>query len=499
MLRYKLERTATVVAVLLTILVVARPAGSQPAAIADPSGGVTEESVTTARQLADGLSAAFEHASEAVGPSVVPIFAEAVVSKQAGPPTLMLPHGLFGDDFFRRFFGAVPDGGAPRTVHSLGSGVVVSEDGYILTNNHVVDGASKLTVVLEDGSKHEARVVGTDPPSDLAVIQVDAEDLHPARLGDSEAIKVGQWVIAVGNPYQLLHTVTAGIISARGRSSIGLADYEDFIQTDASINPGNSGGALANLDGEVIGINTAISSPSGGNVGIGFAIPISMAHGIMEQLVENGSVSRGYLGLMPQDIDPALASALGLDTTRGVLVGDVPDEGPAAEAGMRRGDVILTYDGKTVDNSVHLRQLVADTAPGTTVTVGILRDGKEREIDIAVGHRPDEGQAATPHAAGSSGTREQLGLDLQTLTEDLARQLGVDLHQGALVTGTRPGGPADEAGVRRGDVIEELDRQPVTSAADFDRIAAKLEPGQEVAVLIHRGQSSRYMAMSVPE
>jgi serine protease Do len=282
----------------------------------------TAADLAKGRELAGQLSEVFESASKKLSPSVVPIFSEAEV-QVASPFGSGDPFGqLFGDDFMRRFFGT-PQGGQKRTVRGLGSGVIVSSDGYILTNNHVVHGADKLTVIVGDEKKYPAKVIGTDPQTDVALIKIDAKDLQAANLGNSDDVRVGQWVIAVGNPFQLLHTVTAGIISATGRSSVGLATYEDFMQTDASINPGNSGGALADLDGNVIGINTAISSPSGGSVGIGFAIPINMAKSVMEDLKSKGQVTRGYLAVIPQDIDDDLAKALKLKDTEGALIGDV--------------------------------------------------------------------------------------------------------------------------------------------------------------------------------
>ena len=293
--------------------------------------------------LLSQISEAFEEAAANVSSSVVSIFAEQTVQVQS-------PFGLpddafkdfFGDDFFKRFFGTPPSQEHKRTVQSLGSGVIVTKDGYILTNNHVVANAEKLSVIIGDKKNYEAKIIGTDPPTDVAVIKIDANDLPAAILGDSDKVKVGQWVIAVGNPFHLFHTVTHGIISAKGRSSVGLADYEDFFQTDASINPGNSGGALADTEGNVIGINTAIASPSGGNVGIGFAIPINMAKKVMDDLISRGEVTRGYIGLIPKDINDDLAKALKLSGTEGVLVGDVDRAGPAdKEKGRasRRGRV----------------------------------------------------------------------------------------------------------------------------------------------------------------
>src|SRR5688572_17463222 len=294
--------------------------------------GFAQSSASPGRSVAAQLSDAFESAADRVSPSVVPIYAEKTMEVSSEM-----------NDFFERYFGReLPDNDQSQTLRSVGSGVVAREGGYILTNNHVVDDAEKLTVVTDDGKRHTAKVIGTDPATDLAVIQVEnVKGLPVAQFGTSDNLRVGQWVIAVGNPFQLLHSVTAGIISARGRSSIGLAAYEDFIQTDASINPGNSGGALADLDGRVIGINTAIASNTGVGAGVGFAIPIDMAKQIMAELIDEGQVTRGYLALLPQDITEDLAKALKLKDTDGALVGGVTPGGPADKGGVERGDVIV--------------------------------------------------------------------------------------------------------------------------------------------------------------
>jgi serine protease Do len=350
------------------------PAG---AAQAQAQGQTQAPADVQARGALAAMSQAFETAAAKVSPSVVSIFAEQVVQAEGGQGLPDDPfRDFFGDQFFRRFFGDPGQGGSSRrTVRGLGSGVIVSRDGLILTNNHVVEKASKLSVVISDKKSYPAKVVGTDPQTDVAVIRIDAKDLPVAELGDSDTVKVGEWVLAVGNPFQLMHSVTAGIISAKGRSSVGLADYEDFIQTDASINPGNSGGALADLDGRIVGINTAITSPSGGSIGIGFAIPINMARRVMDELIEKGQVVRGYVGVTLQPIDENMAQALNLKGTDGALVGDVVPDGPADKAGIKRGDVVVAVNGAAVRDSTQVRNLVAAGQPGKAMTLSLLRDG----------------------------------------------------------------------------------------------------------------------------
>ena len=428
--------------------------------------------VAQARGALDAMSQAFETAAAKVSPSVVSIFAEQVV--QAGGRQGMPDdpfRDFFGDQFFRRFFGDPNQGGSGqrRTVRGLGSGVIVGRDGLILTNNHVVDKADRLSVVIGDKKSYTAKVIGTDPQTDVAVIRIDARDLPAAVLGDSDDVKVGEWVLAVGNPFQLMHTVTAGIISAKGRSSVGLADYEDFIQTDASINPGNSGGALADLDGRIVGINTAITSPSGGSIGIGFAIPINMARKVMDELVAKGQVVRGYVGVTLQPIDENMAQALKLKGTDGALVGDVVPDGPADKAGIKRGDVVVSVDGAAVPDSARVRNLVAEGPPGKTMTLGLFRNGTRIERTVTLAERPRErGGQAPKDERNSVPSQQKLGLDVQDLTPDIAQQLGYKNETGAIVAEVVPGSPADDAGLETGDLIQEINRVPVRTARDFE-------------------------------
>ena len=450
--------------------------------------------------IMEQISKAFEQASNDVSPAVVSIFAEQTVEVQSpfGMPDEAFKD-FFGEDLFRRFFGVPKTQEEKRTVRSLGSGVIVSKDGYILTNNHVVEKAEKLSVVVGDKKTYDAQVIGTDPPTDVAVIKIKAKDLPVASLGNSDDVRIGQWVIAVGNPFQLMHTVTAGIISAKGRSSVGLAEYEDFIQTDASINPGNSGGALADLEGHVVGINTAITSPSGGNIGIGFAIPINMARQVMSTLISEGKISRGYLALYPQDINEDLAKALHLKSTEGSLVADVTPDGPADKAGIKRGDVIVEFNGKKVEDSVELRNLVAQVSPGTTVEVVLNRDGKEMRINVRLGERPGgtEGGEPSLEKQPQEQMSRKLGLSIQTLTPDLADQLGYRNAKGVVITEVVTGSPADEAGLQRGDLILEVNRKRVQSTQDFENQIKNLKSGDVVALLVRRGNNTFFVAVNV--
>ncbi len=490
--------TVLVTVVVLTVLSTAvTPRGHH--AVAQATRATTD--VSNARTLADQFSQLFESAAQKVSPSVVPIFAEQVVTASSpfGGSDNMLQQ-FFGDDLFRRFFEMPSQGDQPkRTVRSLGSGVIVSEDGYILTNNHVVSGAEKLTVVTDDGKKFTAKVIGTDPQTDVAVIKIDGTNLPKANLGNSDNVSVGQWVIAVGNPFQLLHSVTAGIISAKGRSSIGLADYEDFIQTDASINPGNSGGALADLDGNVIGINTAISSPSGASAGVGFAIPIAMAQNVMNALINEGKVSRGYLALYPQDIDETMAKAMNLKGTQGALVGDVVAGGPSDKAGVKRGDVITEYDGKKIENSTELRNMVAQTAPRTTIDLTLLRNGRQEHVKVKLEERPaSRSEDTNQQQKAEPGKYQKMGLEIQNLTPDIARQLGYENAHGVIISNVEAGSPAEEAGLQRGDLIKEVDHSEVTTVEEFDKAVSRTEKNGTALFLVQRRDNTFFVAIQMP-
>jgi serine protease Do len=394
------------------------------------------------------------------------------------------------DPFFRDFFGdRLPRGQQPQRElqRALGSGVIVSADGYILTNHHVIDGAEDIKVDLNDNSTLEAKVVGSDQPSDLAVLKVNASHLPVLQPGDSERVRVGDVVLAIGNPLGVGQTVTMGIISAKGRSTgPGNGSFEDFLQTDAPINQGNSGGALVNTNGELIGINSQILTGSGGNIGIGFAIPSNMARSVMDQLIKGGKVRRGQLGIVVQKVTSDIAANLGIQETRGVIVSSVKSGSAAEKAGIKRGDVITAINGTAVNDPNTFRNKVASTQPGTEVTLTVLRDNREQELRATLGEFTPEGAKPGGDGEGGGGGDSEtgkLGVGVQPLTPDLASQLNLPTGtQGLVVMQVDPAGPAAEAGVQRGDVIEEVNRQPVRSAADLK--SALQRTGERAALLL---------------
>jgi serine protease Do len=399
----------------------------------------------------------------------------------------------FGDedpfnDFWRRFFGGpMPRG--PQRQRSLGSGFIIDADGSILTNNHVVENAQKIVVKLSDDQEFEAKVVGRDAKTDIAIIKITAKTaLTAASLGDSDHLDVGEWVVAIGNPFGLDSTVTSGIVSAKGRH-IGQGPYDNFIQTDASINPGNSGGPLINLRGEVIGINTAIFSRTGGNMGIGFAIPINLAKELLPQLRGKGKVTRGYLGVLIQKVTPEIAESLGMERGYGALVANVSKDGPADKAGVKVGDVIVEFDGKEVKDSVELPTIVARTPVDKKVRMKVLRDKKEVSLNVAVGELKDE------EVVASAPEKGELGMTVQKLTPQLAENLGLDKTDGVVVTAVEPGSAADEAGIRRGDVIVEVDRKPVRGVEEYRKAIAGSRKGRGVLFLVRRGESTLFLAL----
>ena len=406
---------------------------------------------------------------------------------------------FFNDPFFRRFFGEeerrlpVPK---ERREQGLGSGVIVSADGHIITNNHVVEKADEIKVLLPDKRTFKAKVIGTDPKTDVAIIKIDATNLPMLSWGDSSQLQVGELVLAVGNPFGLNQTVTMGIISAVGRAQMGIVDYEDFIQTDAAINPGNSGGALVNLKGELIGINSAIFSRTGGNMGIGFAIPSNMAKSVMNSLIKYGKVVRGWLGVSIQEINQDLAKEFGAADTNGALVADVLDDSPAAKAKLQRGDIITAYNRTPIKDPTHLRSMVADTPPETTVTVTVLRDKHIKDVKMTVGELPKEmAQASRSDSGSGRGDHALAGVTVEALPDRQGRQ-GRKESAGVLVSEVEPDSAADQAGLKTGDIIREINRKPVRTVQDFERLVNELEPKARALLLITRGNATVFLSVN---
>ena len=427
----------------------------------------------------------FADLAKALSPTVVHV--KVTTARQvSGGQRPQMPEGPWGE-LYRRFFQEMPR--QPEFRQGTGSGVIFRADGYILTNYHVVDGADQVLVTLNNEQEYQAHVVGRDPKTDLAVLRIQAPEALPvATLGDSDALQVGDWVVAIGNPFGLDHTVTAGIVSAKGRV-IGAGPYDDFIQTDASINPGNSGGPLLNMRGEVVGINTAIV-PNG--QGIGFAIPINTAKPVIPQLVSTGKVTRGYLGLNMQTLTPALTQTLKLSDRKGALVSEVTPGSPAAKAGLQRGDVIVTFDGKQVESAHDLATLVAATPVGKNVSVMILRDGNKQTVPLTVGRMPSDEVQEGKAESLKQGT---WGMQLQDVTPEVARHYGLKTDHGVLVADVHPGSRAAEAGLRPGDVLLEVNRQPVRSVADLQQVLAKAEEKTQFLLLVQREQGDFFVAL----
>jgi serine protease Do len=464
------------------------PAVAQQASSATPTSG------------ADGLPSFADIASRAE-PAVVNISTSQTVKNEGmrgfGPPGQgPSPFGPNGpndpfEEFFRRFAPQMPKSYKQR---SLGSGFLISTDGMIVTNNHVVEHADEILVKLS-GSDHQykAKVLGTDPKTDVALVKIEPKgDIPVLKLGDSTNLRVGDWVVAIGNPFGLEHTVTAGIVSAKGRA-IGQGPYDDFIQTDASINPGNSGGPLLNLQGDVIGINSSIFSESGGNMGIGFAIPSSLARSIVDQLRTQGKVVRGWLGVMIQDVTEDLASSFKLSDPHGALVSGVKEGGPGAQAGLERGDIIVEFDGKPIKSSHELPTLVAATPLGKEVDIKILREGKDKTLHAKVAEMPRDGEAAADESGESSG--EKLGLTVVPVTPDVARELGIEAGTGVLVRAVKSGSVAEDAGLQPGDVILEVNRKAVKSVEAFKDAVGGGKKGESLLFLVRRGDSTVFLAL----
>jgi len=425
---------------------------------------------------------------KAVLPSVVNVSSSKVVkTRMDGMEQLQM------DPMFRQFFG---NGGMDipkdRREKALGSGVIVSPEGYILTNNHVVEGATDIKVMLSDKRELQAKIVGTDPKTDIAVLKVDGSNFTPITIGDSSKVEVGDVAIAIGNPFGVGQTVTKGIISAKGRGGLGIEDYEDFLQTDAPINPGNSGGALIDDRGDLIGINTAIiSHESGGNQGIGFAVPSNLARQVMDQILKNGKVVRAYLGILPQDVTPSMAKAFGEKEARGVVVGDVTPSSPAQESGIQRGDILLELNGNPVASANQLRMTVSMMAPGTKVKVKLLHNGSERDVTVKLAEMPTETAKLNSNDNGGDSALE--GVEVTAINPQIAEQLGLPASTtGVVVSGVDPSSKMADAGLRRGDVIQEVNHQAVKSVSEFQNALKK--SGDEPLLLINRGGRTLFIA-----
>jgi serine protease Do len=448
--------------------------------------------------LLDRSAKAFASVVKKAGPAVVHV---AVEKEQAAKGGMQDPFDLFNDPFFERFFG--PQFRHPRInpkqekrsfkQQAAGSGFIIASDGYILTNNHVVGEADKITVRLADKREFSAKVVGTDPQSDVALIKIEAKGLPVLPLGNSDALEVGEWVIAIGNPFELNQTVTVGVVSAKGRNRMGITDYENFIQTDAAINPGNSGGPLLNIHGEAVGMNTAIFSRSGGYMGIGFAIPINMAKNIEQQLRKNGKVERGWLGVMIQDVNEDLAKSFGGEVG-GALISEITDDSPAKKGGLLQGDIVTAINGEKVADVGDLRNKIAMTPPGSKLTLRVLRDGKEQELTVVIAEQPKD-MSAFDKKSGYGSDLGKAGLSLQDLTEELADQFGYKKNQGVLIADVDANSAAAELGLQSGMLIEEVNRIRVGSLKELRQALKKSGNSRQVLLRVRSGEHSQYVVL----
>jgi serine protease Do len=460
------------------------------------TSGYAEEKCCSNEALLKQISKGFSNVAKVATPAVVYIESQGVTEKKEEPLTrkgpFESPFDYFNDEFLNRFFGFPYEQRQKQPSKERetvkGSGFFVSKDGYIVTNNHVVEDASKVNVILSDGKKLVATIVGTDPKTDLAVIKVEGDNFPFLNLGDSDALEVGDWAIAIGNPFGLQTTVTVGVVSAKGRNQLHIADFEDFIQTDAAINPGNSGGPLLNVENEVIGVNTAIVSGSGGYMGIGFAIPSNMLKQIMSQLIKEGQVTRGFLGVTLQPIDSDLASFYKLKNTNGALVTDIVKGSPADQAGLKQEDIIVGYNGTAVESLSSFRNFVSLLAPGSKLKLRIIRDGKEQDIQVTVTKLPDD-------ISGPNTPLQKLGINVQEITAELAQKLGLPENKGVVITHVTPGSPAEEAAIKAGSVIISVNRQKVDNLAEFTAAMNNAAKQDRVLLMVRQGDVIRFTAL----
>ncbi|TAL12515.1 MAG: DegQ family serine endoprotease [Nitrospirae bacterium] len=463
--------------------------GGEYATYSDAAGAATPVVASPAVPAVQGAAPGFTEVARAVTPAVVNITSRAARGHGRGQHD---PEEFFGSPFGP--FG--PQGPMPPREPrggGMGSGVIVSPDGHIITNNHVVEGANELTVTLPDKREFKGRIIGTDPKTDLAVVKVDASGLPFVRWGDASKLQVGEYVLAIGNPFGLNSTVTLGIVSALGRGRMGITQYEDFIQTDAAINPGNSGGALVNTAGELVGINTAIISQTGGSAGVGFAVPATMARPILESLVSTGKVVRGYLGVAIQDLTPDLAKSFGLKQAKGALVSSIAEDSPAERAGLKQGDVITAYQGKPIEEPAALQREVTRTPVGTKAVLKVIREGRDMDLTVTVGEQSERARVA---GAGPAMENALAGLEVQSLNQQMARELGIaGKASGVVVVGVEPGSLAERAGLAQGDVIREVNRQPVKSVKDYEKVAGNLKKDEPALLLINRRGASLFITI----
>ncbi len=428
-------------------------------------------------------------------PSVVTITSSRVVKVES-----FFPEDFFkGFPFDRRFFHfEFPRWEREYEERGLGSGVIVSSDGYIITNYHVIKGAGKIRVRV--GKKQfNAELVGGDQKTDLAVLKIDEVGLKPARLGNSDNVVIGEWVIAIGSPFRLEQSVTLGIISAKGRANVGVADYEDFLQTDAAINPGNSGGALVNLNGEVIGINTAIFSRTGGFQGIGFAIPINMVKQVKDLIITKGKVIRGWIGIMIQDVDDEVAEAVGLSEPEGVIVSEVLEDTPGQKAGLKVGDIILELDGEKFPSGRAFRNAIASKLPGTEVELTIFRDGRRKKLTVVLGELPGDYEIAGVESGKVERSKKRLGITVEPLTNELAEELDYVGAKGVVVSSVEPGSPADKAGIRVYDLIQRINKTIIEDMDDFGKALSGLRDDRSNLILIRRGKRSLFLTLTLED
>jgi serine protease Do len=453
--------------------------------------GSPREPITIAQNAMPVSLGNFANGFSAVIKPALPAVVNIRTSKLVKPQASQSP--LFNDPMFRQFFGDQFGGGKPHAEReqALGSGVIVSSDGTILTNNHVIDGASDIKVQLSDKREFQAKLVGADPKSDVAVLKIQAKDLPTLPVGDSKQLNVGDLIFAIGDPFGIGETATMGIVSATGRGQLGIEDYENFIQTDAAINPGNSGGAMIDIHGNLVGINTAIlSHGSGGNEGVGFAIPMSMVKPVMDQILEHGKVIRGYLGVYIQDITPEIAKAFNYNQSSGALVGDVTPNTPGARAGLKKGDVIVKLDGQPVNSANDLRLNISQMAPGTNVKLEVWRDGKVQDFNVTLGELPEKTTAQNNDEQSESGGLQ--GVEVQELTPDIAQQINVPPGtHGVVVAGVDPSSPA-AGSLTTGDVIQEINHKPINNVNDYRQAMAAIGKQQSVLLLVNHGGVTRY-------